>query len=107
MVYGCKERFEHRLLKRRNRRLMGASMLSRRKNGRLSRDSRVASSVISVNTQCSRHRLVTKSSKPSTSGNVRPRVPFSSVTDGRSLFHSSVPCSAIDALDGRCSRKKP
>lgn len=66
------------------RRLMGASTLMRRKNGlRISR-SRVVSSEISVRTQCSRHRLVTNSSNASTSGNVRPRVPFSSVTEGRS-----------------------
>jgi hypothetical protein len=38
---------------------------------------------MSVSTQCSRQRLVTKSRSEQTSGKVRPRVPFSSEMEGR------------------------
>lgn len=49
-----------------HRRLTGASTLTRRKKGRWMRWSRVAPSQISVVTQCSCHRFVTKSKSKST-----------------------------------------
>src|SRR2546423_8782789 len=62
---------------------------------------------MSVRTQCSRHRLVTKSSKESMSGNVRPRVPFSSVTVGRSRAMSSDMLDGnAEAFEGRWRRRK-
>jgi hypothetical protein len=92
---------------RRYRKLTGASILKSRKNGLLKRSSRVLSSCMSVSTQCSRHLLVTKSRRLSTSGKVRPRVPFSSVTDGRRRFSSSKLCPASCSCEGRWRRRKP
>lgn len=52
-----------------HRRLTGASTLTRRKKGRWMRWSRIAPSQMSVVTQCSCHRLVTKSRSKSTLSN--------------------------------------
>ena len=65
-----------------HRRLTGASTLTRRKNGRWMRRSKVAPSQISVVTQCSRHLLVTKSRSKSTRSNTISgcALPFSSTS---------------------------
>ena len=95
----------YRSLNRRYRRDIGASTATARKNGLLSKLSSVASSWISVSTQCSRHRFVTKSISESMSGKVRPRVPFSSVTVGRNRSISSGLFDGSAALDGRWRRR--
>lgn len=99
-----------RVLNRRKRSVSGASIHSRRKNGRRRRSSSVSSSSMSVRTQCSCHRLVTNSRRLSTSGKVRPLVPLSSVTEGRNLLPSSSGCWLLADplyLVGRCSLRKP
>lgn len=98
---GSSWRLAHLFVKRLYRKLTGASMLMRRKNGLLKSSSNVVSSWMSVKTQCSRHRFVTKSSKESTSGNVNPRVPFSSVTEGSSLLSPRELSPARCSCDGR------
>jgi len=107
---GDRSRLAQRLLKREKRRVIGASTERRRKNGRRRSSSRVVSSSMSVKTQCSCHRFVTKSRSESTSGKVKPRVPLSSVTEGKKrLMYSSFCCtSAVEFdLDGRCNLRKP
>lgn len=80
----------------------------RRKKGRRSRRSRVESEWISVRTQCSCQRLVTKSRSESTSGKVRPRVPFSSDIEGRRERASSEPpwARGTHGFCGRWRRRK-
>ena len=61
----------HLTLNLSHRALTGASTLTSRKNGRLRSVSTTASSHMSVVTQRSRHRNVTKCNRDSASGNVR------------------------------------
>jgi hypothetical protein len=69
----CAQRFNstHLALNLSHRTLTGASTLTSRKNGRLRSVSTTASSHMSVVTQRSRHRNVTKCNRDSASGNVR------------------------------------